>query len=81
MDKTGCGAPFNEVAQYFNLGLKKVVSQLRKKLPLAAITYVDVFSVKYKLISQARKHGEDKFDRVKKKTQVLRNIAMFCIDG
>ncbi|KAJ6719650.1 hypothetical protein OIU79_007320 [Salix purpurea] len=57
VDKTGCGAPFNEVAQYFNLGLRKVVSQLRKKLPLAAITYVDVFSVKYKLISQARKHG------------------------
>ncbi|KAI9386598.1 hypothetical protein POPTR_010G047900v4 [Populus trichocarpa] len=57
VDKSGCGTPFNEVAQYFNRGLKKVVFQLRKELPLAAITYVDVYSVKYKLISQARKHG------------------------
>lgn len=63
VDKSGCGTPFNEVAQYFNRGLKKVVFQLRKKLPLAAITYVDVYSVKYKLISQARKHGEDKFNQ------------------
>ena len=64
MDRSGCGTPFNEVAQYFNRGLKKVVFQLRRKLPLAAITYVDVYSVKYKLISQARKHGEDKFNQL-----------------
>ncbi|XP_075638250.1 GDSL esterase/lipase At3g26430-like [Castanea sativa] len=57
VDKAGCAAPFNDVAQYFNRKLKEVVVQLRKDLPLAAITYVDVYSVKYSLISQARKHG------------------------
>ncbi|XWS63738.1 hypothetical protein CRYUN_Cryun06bG0127300 [Craigia yunnanensis] len=57
VDKYGCGSPFNEVAQYFNQRLEDVVIQLRKQLPLAAITYVDVYSVKYTLISQAKKLG------------------------
>ncbi|PPD89804.1 hypothetical protein GOBAR_DD13262 [Gossypium barbadense] len=57
LDKYGCGSPFNEVAQYFNQRLKDVVIQLRKQLPLAAITYVDVYSVKYTLVSQAKKLG------------------------
>ncbi|GAV87010.1 Lipase_GDSL domain-containing protein [Cephalotus follicularis] len=56
-DKAGCATEFNEVAQYFNHGLKKVVVQLRKELPLAAITYVDVYSLKYDLFSQPKKHG------------------------
>ncbi|XP_028774906.1 GDSL esterase/lipase At3g26430 [Neltuma alba] len=57
VDRAGCAIPYNEVARYFNRRLKAVVLQLRKKLPLAAITYVDVYSVKYSLISQAKKHG------------------------
>ncbi|XVF43892.1 hypothetical protein PTKIN_Ptkin02bG0077400 [Pterospermum kingtungense] len=57
VDKYGCGSPFNEVAQYFNKRLKDVVILLRKQLPLAAITYVDVYSVKYTLITQAKKLG------------------------
>ncbi|XP_021292836.1 GDSL esterase/lipase At3g26430-like isoform X2 [Herrania umbratica] len=57
IDENGCASPFNEVAQFFNLGLKKTVEQLRRDLPLAAITYVDVYSLKYSLISQGRKHG------------------------
>lgn len=57
VDKAGCAAPFNEVAQYFNRRLKEAVVQLRKDLPLAAITYVDVYSAKYSLISRANKHG------------------------
>ncbi|XVE74941.1 hypothetical protein DITRI_Ditri12bG0059000 [Diplodiscus trichospermus] len=57
VDKYGCGSPFNEVAQYFNQRLKDVVIQLRKQLPFAAITYVDVYSVKYTLITQAKKLG------------------------
>ncbi|XP_024023934.1 alpha-L-fucosidase 3 isoform X2 [Morus notabilis] len=57
MDKAGCASPFNEVAQFFNRGLKEAVVQLRKDLPLAAITYVDVYSVKYSLFSQSKKHG------------------------
>ncbi|KAI3988754.1 hypothetical protein MKX01_001526, partial [Papaver californicum] len=37
--------------------LKEMVVQLRIDLPSAAITYVDVYKVKYLLISQAKKHG------------------------
>ncbi|KAJ4974793.1 hypothetical protein NE237_007967 [Protea cynaroides] len=57
VDKVGCASPFNEVAQYFNQRLKEAVAQLRKDLPLAAITYVDVYSVKYSLYRQASKQG------------------------
>lgn len=58
MDAAGCATPYNEVAQYFNQQLKEAVVQLRKELPLAAITYVDIYSVKYLLISQANKYGK-----------------------
>lgn len=57
VDKHGCATPFDEVAQYFNLRLKEAIIQLRNVLPLAAITYVDVYSAKYSLISQAKKLG------------------------
>ncbi|GMH01558.1 hypothetical protein Nepgr_003397 [Nepenthes gracilis] len=57
LDEYGCGSPFNDAAQYFNRRLKEAVIQLRKDLPLAAITYVDVYSLKYTLISQAAKFG------------------------
>lgn len=57
VDKNGCWDPYNEPAHYFNLRLKEAVLKLRKELPLAAITYVDVYSVKYSLISQAKKLG------------------------
>ncbi|WRX14312.1 GDSL lipase/esterase - like 10 [Theobroma cacao] len=62
VDKYGCASPFNEVAQYFNRRLKDDVIRLRKELPLAAITYVDVYSVKYTLISQAKKFGNSDCD-------------------
>ena len=58
MDKFGCAKPFNEVAQYFNRKLKEAVLELREELPKAAITYVDVYAVKYNLISNAQKYGE-----------------------
>ncbi|KAD2803952.1 hypothetical protein E3N88_37329 [Mikania micrantha] len=56
-DKYGCAAPFNGVAQYFNQKLKEAIVQLRKDLPLAAITYVDIYSVKYSLIAQSQNLG------------------------
>ncbi|KAL2484497.1 GDSL esterase/lipase [Abeliophyllum distichum] len=62
IDKYGCASPFNDVARYFNLRLKETVVQLRKELPLSAITHVDVYAVKYYLISHANKLGfEDPF--------------------
>eukprot|EP00257_Ricinus_communis_P010302 XP_002530043.2 GDSL esterase/lipase At3g26430 [Ricinus communis] len=57
IDGAGCGIPFNKVAQYYNHGLKNVVAQLRKEFPDAAITYVDIYSLKYSLYSRTRKHG------------------------
>lgn len=57
IDKYGCATPFNEVSQFFNHGLKEAVVQLRKDLPQAAITYVDIYSLKYTLTTQAKKIG------------------------
>lgn len=57
VDQYGCAIPFNDVTQYFNQKLKEAVTQLRKDLHLAAITYVDVYSVKYSLIAQSKKLG------------------------
>ncbi|KAK3443217.1 hypothetical protein EUGRSUZ_B03276 [Eucalyptus grandis] len=56
-DEHGCLRPFNELAQYFNTKLKQAINSLRTELPPAAITCVDVYSVKYNLITQANKHG------------------------
>ncbi|KAL1807289.1 hypothetical protein ACET3Z_030357 [Daucus carota] len=57
IDHVGCAGPINDVCQFYNTKLKEAAEQLRKDLPLAAITYVDVYSVKYDLISHASKYG------------------------
>ncbi|XP_050374177.1 GDSL esterase/lipase At3g26430-like [Argentina anserina] len=59
-NKYGCASPFNDVAQFFNQRLKEAVVQLEKELPMAAITYVDIYSVKYTLITRAKKYGFEK---------------------
>ncbi|KAJ4950473.1 hypothetical protein NE237_027305 [Protea cynaroides] len=56
-DPAGCATPYNDLSQFFNQKLKEAVVQLRTQLPLAAITYVDIYAVKYLLISQANKFG------------------------
>ncbi|XP_041010260.1 esterase-like [Juglans microcarpa x Juglans regia] len=56
-DNHGCARPYNDVAQSFNHKLKKAIVQLRIDLPTAAITYVDVYSVKYSLYSEPQKYG------------------------
>ncbi|WVZ66513.1 hypothetical protein U9M48_015722 [Paspalum notatum var. saurae] len=58
-DGTGCSIAYNKVAQLFNLRLKETVASLRKTHPDAAFTYVDVYTAKYRLISEARKLGFD----------------------
>ena len=50
--------PQNAVAQEFNRQLKDTVLQLRTELPLAAFTYVDVYSAKFELISHAKDLGK-----------------------
>ncbi|KAI3846464.1 hypothetical protein MKW92_034519 [Papaver armeniacum] len=57
IDKIGCVKPINDIAQYFNRRLNETVVKLRKELPSSAITYVDVYKVKYSLISKAKKYG------------------------
>ncbi|ESQ32842.1 hypothetical protein EUTSA_v10004667mg [Eutrema salsugineum] len=57
IDSHGCAIPRNEIARYFNSELKTRVIGLRKELSKAAITYVDVYSIKLTLITQARKLG------------------------
>ncbi|WOL11328.1 hypothetical protein Cni_G20090 [Canna indica] len=59
VDRIGCGTPFNDVAQLFNAKLKQTVYKLRKDLPDAVFTYVDVYTVKYSLMKRARKLGFD----------------------
>ncbi|RHN77926.1 putative alpha-L-fucosidase [Medicago truncatula] len=56
-DRYGCAKQYNEVSQYFNLKLKEALAQLRKDLPLAAITYVDIYSPKYSLFQNPKKYG------------------------
>ncbi len=57
-DSHGCPKPYNDVAKYFNYKLKEAIVQLRIDLPLAAITYVDLYSAKYSLFSEPKKHGK-----------------------
>ncbi|KAG2708994.1 hypothetical protein I3760_05G218700 [Carya illinoinensis] len=56
-DSYGCAKPYNDVAQSFNHKLKEAIVQLRIDLPSAAITYVDVYSVKYSLYREPQKYG------------------------
>lgn len=58
LDKNGCNKAENEVTKEFNKQLNDVVSNLRAKLAHSAFTYVDVFSAKYSLISNAKKSGK-----------------------
>ncbi|KAI9078057.1 hypothetical protein K1719_039982 [Acacia pycnantha] len=57
LDGNGCVKSQNEIAQEFNRQLKKQVFELKRNLPLAIFTYVDVYSAKYQLISGAKKQG------------------------
>ncbi|XP_028078121.1 GDSL esterase/lipase At3g27950-like [Camellia sinensis] len=57
LDQNGCVKPYNEVAEEFNKQLKDRISQLRAQLSNATFTYVDVYSAKYALISNAKNLG------------------------
>ncbi|KAF8015658.1 hypothetical protein BT93_H1244 [Corymbia citriodora subsp. variegata] len=56
-DKNGCVASHNRIAQEFNMQLKTLVSKLRLHLLGAILHYIDSYSAKYTLISEAQKHG------------------------
>ncbi|KAJ7974678.1 GDSL esterase/lipase [Quillaja saponaria] len=56
-DQNGCVKEQNDMAKEFNRQLKNIVVKLRAKLNDAALTYVDIFSAKYELISNAKEEG------------------------
>jgi len=57
-DKNGCLASYNKIAQEFNMQLKTLVSKLRLRLVGTTLNYIDIYSAKYTLISEAQKHGK-----------------------
>lgn len=57
VDSAGCSNSVNELAQTFNFVLKRAVDQLRVDLPLAAITYVDIYSAYYSLYMEPQVYG------------------------
>ncbi|KAF9626645.1 hypothetical protein IFM89_037626 [Coptis chinensis] len=57
VDQNGCVNPQNEVAQAFNHQLKERLTWLTTQLPHSVLTYVDLYSAKYALISDAKRQG------------------------
>lgn len=58
MDESGCVLSHNKIAQEFNRQLREKVSRHKVQLPDAILIYTDIFSAKYNLISEAKKHGK-----------------------
>ncbi|CAN1152214.1 GDSL esterase/lipase At3g26430 [Linum perenne] len=56
-DPIGCIKSYNEAAIEFNIQLNQMVHKLRTKLPDALLILVDIYSAKYSLIRDAKKHG------------------------
>lgn len=71
LDQHGCVIAQNNMAKKFNKQLKRSVIRLREQLPDAALTYVDVFAAKYKLIRNAKNEGHTE----------TQNFNFFCCFG
>ncbi|KAJ3675341.1 hypothetical protein LUZ60_004383 [Juncus effusus] len=59
-DQAGCSISYNNLAQKFNTLLNETIVQLRNELPYASLVLVDMYSVKYQLITHAHKYGFEK---------------------
>ncbi|KAJ1422414.1 SGNH hydrolase superfamily [Sesbania bispinosa] len=57
LDQNGCVNFQNDMAKKFNRKLKDIVDKLKAQFPDASLIYVDMFSAKYELISNAKKEG------------------------
>ncbi|KAJ4828303.1 hypothetical protein Tsubulata_007826 [Turnera subulata] len=57
LDPNGCISSYNDAAKFFNEGLRRLCERMRSQLTDATIVYVDIFSIKYDLIANAKKHG------------------------
>lgn len=58
VDEAGCVKSYNEVAKEFNRQLKDRISELRTQLHDSLLVYVDIYSLKFSLISESEKYGE-----------------------
>ncbi|XP_020703746.2 esterase-like [Dendrobium catenatum] len=57
LDSAGCAVFYNKAAQQFNKKLNETLVEMRKELPLAVITYVDIYFAKYSLFLEPAKYG------------------------
>ncbi|KAF5182317.1 GDSL esterase/lipase [Thalictrum thalictroides] len=59
LDQAGCIKSHNDIVSQFNQQLKNLIYQLRGQLQDASLVYVDIYSAKYQLISDAKNQGFD----------------------
>nr|GMD92739.1 GDSL esterase/lipase LIP-4-like [Ipomoea batatas] len=56
-DKAGCFKPLNDLAQEFNSQLYRLCEDLRAQLQNATVVYIDMYTIKYDLISNSPLYG------------------------
>ncbi|KAM0954254.1 putative alpha-L-fucosidase [Dioscorea sansibarensis] len=57
LDELGCVTSHNRAAKLFNLQLHALCTKLRAEFSSASITYVDIYSIKFDLISNYSRYG------------------------
>ncbi|XP_061366258.1 GDSL esterase/lipase At1g09390-like [Gastrolobium bilobum] len=57
LDSFGCLSSYNSAARLFNEALQRLSQKLRTELKDATLVYVDIFAIKYDLITNATKYG------------------------
>ncbi|XP_073156414.1 GDSL esterase/lipase LIP-4-like [Henckelia pumila] len=57
LDSFGCISSYNEVAQLFNEGLRKLCQELRSDMKDVSVVYVDIYSIKLDIIANSSAYG------------------------
>lgn len=57
LDSLGCLSSYNSAARLFNEALLHSSQKLRSELKDATLVYVDIYAIKYDLITNAAKYG------------------------
>ncbi|KAH9624779.1 hypothetical protein KSS87_014790 [Heliosperma pusillum] len=57
VDASGCISSYNSAAQLFNTALLHLCQEMTSQLVGATIVHVDIYSIKYDIISNASKYG------------------------
>lgn len=61
LDAHGCLKTYNAAARRFNTLLSEACNQLRQRMVDATIVFVDMFTIKYDLVTNHTKHGIIRF--------------------